>query len=258
MGSLWSGLFLRRLHRAWDVCSGRRRNVWTARPAMPDPCRFRRLGAAKIAIDAGFKGHVAASRTGYRGNRQLLSIAKSFCICDRHKPVANQQLKFDVERPFCNGLSPDRKGRKQTRCFASHHTPLHGCRLVFRESVSHDRICMAVANSVFALQHSDEFHVLRWIVHPHERLPITDRTAVCLLDRWKIGSRSFDLVGGHSVSAPFRAASIAATSIFLIDIIASNARFACSPPAVSASIRVRGVICQDTPHLSLHQPHSLS
>src|SRR4051812_16741159 len=57
---------------------------------------------------------------------------------------------------------------------------------------------------------------------------------------------------------PRRAASIAATSIFLMPIIASNARFASSPPVASASVSTRGVICQETPHLSLHQPHALS
>ena len=57
---------------------------------------------------------------------------------------------------------------------------------------------------------------------------------------------------------PRRAASIAATSIFFMPIIASNARFASSPPAASASVSTRGVICQETPHLSLHQPHALS
>jgi len=41
-------------------------------------------------------------------------------------------------------------------------------------------------------------------------------------------------------------------------IIASNARFASSPPAASASVSTRGVICQKMPHLSLHQPHWLS
>src|SRR3954447_2979909 len=41
-------------------------------------------------------------------------------------------------------------------------------------------------------------------------------------------------------------------------IIASNARFASSPPAAIASVSTRGVICQETPHLSLHQPHALS
>ena len=41
-------------------------------------------------------------------------------------------------------------------------------------------------------------------------------------------------------------------------IIASNARFASPPPAASASVSTRGVICQETPHLSLHQPHALS
>lgn len=50
---------------------------------------------------------------------------------------------------------------------------------------------------------------------------------------------------------PRRAASIAATSIFLMPLIASNARFASSPPAASASVSTRGMICQDTPHLSL-------
>src|SRR6266702_8369285 len=57
---------------------------------------------------------------------------------------------------------------------------------------------------------------------------------------------------------PRCAAVITATSIFLMPIMASNARLASSPPAASASIRTRGVICQETPHLSLHQPHALS
>jgi hypothetical protein len=51
---------------------------------------------------------------------------------------------------------------------------------------------------------------------------------------------------------------IAATSIFFMPIMASKARFASSPPAVIASVSARGVICQETPHLSLHQPHALS
>src|SRR5262249_60974840 len=59
-------------------------------------------------------------------------------------------------------------------------------------------------------------------------------------------------------SQPRRAAVIAAMSIFFIPIIASNARFASSPPAASASVSTRGVICQETPHLPLHQPHALS
>ena len=62
----------------------------------------------------------------------------------------------------------------------------------------------------------------------------------------------------NSDRQPRRAAAIAATSIFCISIIASNARFASSPPAASASVNTRGVICQETPHLSLHQPHALS
>jgi hypothetical protein len=57
---------------------------------------------------------------------------------------------------------------------------------------------------------------------------------------------------------PRRAALIAAMSIFFMPIIASNARFASSPPAASASVSTRGVIYQETPHLSLHQPHWLS
>jgi hypothetical protein len=51
---------------------------------------------------------------------------------------------------------------------------------------------------------------------------------------------------------------MAATSIFLIDIIASKARVASSPPAASASVSTRGVICQERPQRSLHQPHALS
>src|ERR1039458_243512 len=45
-------------------------------------------------------------------------------------------------------------------------------------------------------------------------------------------------------------------SIFFIGIIASNARLAAAGSrSESAAVRARGVICQDTPHLSLHQPH---
>jgi len=39
-----------------------------------------------------------------------------------------------------------------------------------------------------------------------------------------------------------RAALIAATSIFFMPIIESNARFASSPPAARASVSTRGVI----------------
>src|SRR5258708_28653213 len=66
------------------------------------------------------------------------------------------------------------------------------------------------------------------------------------------------VLGEFGESQPRRAASIAVTSIFFMPIIASNARFASSPPAASASVKTRGVICQDTPHLSLHHPHALS
>ena len=63
----------------------------------------------------------------------------------------------------------------------------------------------------------------------------------------------------HADTASSRtAASILATSIFRIFIIASNARFAASPPLAIAAVRTRGVICHDRPHLSLHQPHALS
>ena len=51
---------------------------------------------------------------------------------------------------------------------------------------------------------------------------------------------------------------MAATSIFVISIIASNARFASAPPTASASVSTRGVICQEMPHLSLHQPQALA
>ena len=51
---------------------------------------------------------------------------------------------------------------------------------------------------------------------------------------------------------------MAATSIFFMGIIASKARFALSPPAAIASVSARGVICQERPQRSLHQPHWLS
>jgi DASS family divalent anion:Na+ symporter len=57
---------------------------------------------------------------------------------------------------------------------------------------------------------------------------------------------------------PRRAVSMVATSIFFIDIIAPKTRLASAPPAASASVSTRGVICQDRPQRSLHHPHSLS
>src|SRR5580704_8168292 len=57
---------------------------------------------------------------------------------------------------------------------------------------------------------------------------------------------------------PRRAASIFAMSIFFISIIASKARLASAPPAAIALVRARGVICQDNPQRSLHQPQALS
>jgi len=44
-----------------------------------------------------------------------------------------------------------------------------------------------------------------------------------------------------------------------MSIMASNARLAAARSrSVIASVRARGVICQDRPHLSLHQPQALS
>ena len=58
---------------------------------------------------------------------------------------------------------------------------------------------------------------------------------------------------------PRRAASIAAMSILVICIIASKARLAAAGSgSVIASDSAIGVICQDSPHLSLHQPQALS
>ena len=50
-----------------------------------------------------------------------------------------------------------------------------------------------------------------------------------------------------------------AMSIFFIGIIASKTRLATarSGPVIACQSAV-GVICKDTPHLSLHQPHWLS
>jgi hypothetical protein len=49
-----------------------------------------------------------------------------------------------------------------------------------------------------------------------------------------------------------------ATSILCIVIIAWNARAASAPPAASASVSTRGVICQERPQRSLHHPQALS
>jgi hypothetical protein len=47
-------------------------------------------------------------------------------------------------------------------------------------------------------------------------------------------------------------------SILRIVIIAWNARLPASPLALVSSSRRLGVICQEKPHLSLHQPQALS
>src|SRR4051812_44973364 len=61
-----------------------------------------------------------------------------------------------------------------------------------------------------------------------------------------------------SADYPRRAASMRATSIFVIDIMAEKARLPSAPPTARASVSTRGVICQDKPQRSLHQPHALS
>jgi hypothetical protein len=53
-----------------------------------------------------------------------------------------------------------------------------------------------------------------------------------------------DLAARAARRQPRRAASMVATSIFFIAIIASKARLASAPPAASASVSARGVICQ--------------
>jgi hypothetical protein len=58
---------------------------------------------------------------------------------------------------------------------------------------------------------------------------------------------------------PRRAASMAAMSIFRISIMVSNARLAAAGSgSVIAAVKARGVICHDSPHLSLPQPQALS
>jgi hypothetical protein len=48
-------------------------------------------------------------------------------------------------------------------------------------------------------------------------------------------------------------------SIFPICIIASNARLAAAGSgSVIAFVNATGVICHESPHLSLHHPHALS
>jgi hypothetical protein len=88
---------------------------------------------------------------------------------------------------------------------------------------------------------------LRGLIRPARR-------ACALVGRLK-ARRPEPPLGGE----PRRAASIAAMSILRMPIIASNTRFAVAGSgSASASVRARGVICHDRPHLSLHQPHALS
>src|SRR5690349_9188674 len=84
----------------------------------------------------------------------------------------------------------------------------------------------------------------------HRRAPIVGNGAPTTAPQGE-----FHLARGRH---PRTAAWILATSIFCIGIIASKARFATAPPLAIASVRTFGVICQLTPHLSLHQPHWLS
>ncbi len=141
----------------------------------------------------GFTGRSTTGRAGFEGGRagRILSAIHTATAMDH--PVFGQRdarstmgcqacrvARQSTAAADCRIILPLRPANLSKSTVAN--SPWS---LVFHESVRDDRICMAVANSVFALQHSDEFHVLRWIVHPHERLPITDRTAVCLLDRWK-------------------------------------------------------------------------
>jgi hypothetical protein len=44
----------------------------------------------------------------------------------------------------------------------------------------------------------------------------------------------------------------------MISIIVLKARLASAPPAAMASVNTRGVICQEIPQRSLHQPQALS
>src|SRR3954452_18296939 len=75
---------------------------------------------------------------------------------------------------------------------------------------------------------------------------------------WVRGDRTADQLYASMVS-PLSAASIAATSIFFMGIIASKARLAAAVSGlVVASSRTRGGICQEKPHRSLHQPQALS
>src|ERR1051325_7995077 len=59
----------------------------------------------------------------------------------------------------------------------------------------------------------------------------------------------------HHSHQPRRAASILAMSILSMSIIAAKTRLASAPPAAIASVNTRGVICQEIPQRSLHQPH---
>src|SRR3546814_8148813 len=75
---------------------------------------------------------------------------------------------------------------------------------------------------------------------------------------WRRCWRIYSWLSAEGVAATPRAASIAATSIFFMPNIASNARFASSPPAAIASVSTRGVICQEIPHLSLRSEEHTS
>lgn len=63
--------------------------------------------------------------------------------------------------------------------------------------------------------------------------------------------------GVHHNRHPRSAASIAAMSTFSVSIMASNARLAAAGSrSATAAVRMRGVICHDGHHSSLHHPQA--
>jgi hypothetical protein len=89
------------------------------------------------------------------------------------------------------------------------------------------------------------------VKHPGRLASVKGRRRSLTMSRWVTSSSG-------RTDQPLRAASMAAMSIFFMGIMASKARFASVPPAASAAVRTRGVICQERPQRSLHQPHALS
>src|SRR5688572_16268507 len=75
---------------------------------------------------------------------------------------------------------------------------------IFSQRMRYERIRMPVTHAVLSLEPVHDLHVLQALLRADQRFPLSDRLAVCLLDRREVRSRAFDLLVRHE--SPSRSA----------------------------------------------------